>query len=87
VRWVAAAGWPACWRSAVGSERVERARGSHVGRTEDREDTGSESDRLSLSRSSRSIVCRQKPQKENSGGKFGWGKIQPLLKAGAGLID
>jgi hypothetical protein len=36
-------------------------------------------------------VCRQKPQKENSAGKFGWGTIQPLLKvkvkAGAGLID
>jgi hypothetical protein len=40
-----------------------------------------------LDRLSRSIVFSQKPQQENSAGKFGWGKIQPVLKAGAGLID
>jgi hypothetical protein len=76
--------WLACLLAVGGRIGASRA-SARIACRPDRGPRGhSEPDRLSLSRS---IVCRQKPQKENSGGKFGWGKIQPLLKAGAGLID
>jgi hypothetical protein len=42
---------------------------------------------LILNPLSRSIVCSQKPQQENSCRQRGWGTIQPLQIAGAGLID
>jgi hypothetical protein len=32
----------------------------------------------SVAQSTRLRVCSQKPQKENSAGRFGWGTIEPL---------
>jgi hypothetical protein len=76
---------------SVNEKAAPGASSGQAGRPSTTASTQSAVDRL-RDRLSRSIVCRQKPQKENSAGNFGcsWGKIQPLLKglkAGAGLID